>query len=229
VRKLKYLFTVPEGEKVTEKHLYRVLISSICCIVLCMVCLVSTTWAWYTTTIVSEGNVIEIGTFRVDVTVDPAVEASTNSDGYVLAPGAYKITIQNTGDTDGYCIVQLGDERYETDTIGKDTAVSFSVTVYNSLESVTVMVFPKWGSGGDATLQNENFFGETVVTPDPSEESVDNNSSTNESTAPQPENNTQEPDASEPDASEPDTSESDATVETEPTAPSENPQVDGNG
>lgn len=61
MKKLKYLFTVPENEKVTEKHLMRILISSVCSILLCMTCLVSTTWAWFTVSISSENNVIGIG------------------------------------------------------------------------------------------------------------------------------------------------------------------------
>lgn len=60
--RLKDLFTVPTGQKVTEKHLRRVLISSICSILLCMTCLVSTTWAWFAVSIENTGNVIEIGT-----------------------------------------------------------------------------------------------------------------------------------------------------------------------
>lgn len=44
---LKYLFTVPEGEKVSDRHLKRVLISSVCSILLTMSCLFGTTWAWY--------------------------------------------------------------------------------------------------------------------------------------------------------------------------------------
>lgn len=59
--RIKDLLTVPEGQKVTEKHLRRVLISSICSILLCMTCLVSTTWAWFTVSIENTGNVIQIG------------------------------------------------------------------------------------------------------------------------------------------------------------------------
>lgn len=66
MKKLKYLFTVPENEKVTEKHMMRVLISTVCSVLLCMTCLVSTTWAWYTVTITSEDNLIKTGTWGDD-------------------------------------------------------------------------------------------------------------------------------------------------------------------
>ena len=68
--RLKDLFTVPAGQKVTEKHLRRVLISSICSILLCMTCLVSTTWAWFAVSIENTGNVIQIGTPEVKLTVN---------------------------------------------------------------------------------------------------------------------------------------------------------------
>ena len=60
---LKSLFTVPEGEKITEKQMQRVLVSSVCSILLLLSCLVSTTWAWFAVSIENTGNVIEIGAF----------------------------------------------------------------------------------------------------------------------------------------------------------------------
>lgn len=52
------LFTIPEGEKVTEQKLRSVLVASICSILLCMTCLASTTWAWFTVSVENTGNVI---------------------------------------------------------------------------------------------------------------------------------------------------------------------------
>ena len=40
---MKELFAVPEGKKITEKMFGRVLISSVCSILLCMACLIGTT------------------------------------------------------------------------------------------------------------------------------------------------------------------------------------------
>ncbi len=67
--RIKTLFRVPDGEKVTEKALRKVLISSICSILLCMTCLVSTTWAWFTVSIENIGNEIIIGTPEIKLTV----------------------------------------------------------------------------------------------------------------------------------------------------------------
>ena len=67
--RLKELFIIPEGKKVTEKVFGRVLISSICSILLCMVCLISTTWAWFTVSVDNMGNEIQIGKPEISLTV----------------------------------------------------------------------------------------------------------------------------------------------------------------
>ncbi len=55
--RLKEPFTVPTGQQVTEKYLHQALVSSICSILLCMACLVGTTWAWFTVTIKTDETI----------------------------------------------------------------------------------------------------------------------------------------------------------------------------
>lgn len=90
--KIKHLFTVPQGENVTEKHLRRVLISSICSILLCMTCLVGATWAWFTVSIENANNVIEIATATATATVK---DVTQNADGsYTLLTGnTYEVSV----------------------------------------------------------------------------------------------------------------------------------------
>ena len=78
--RIKDLFTVPEGEKVTEQVFHRVLISSICGILLCMACLAGTTWAWFTVSIENTDNVIEIASEWPESTEEPTEEATTGSE-----------------------------------------------------------------------------------------------------------------------------------------------------
>ena len=95
--KVKCLFTVPQGEKVTEKHLRRVLISSICSILLCMTCLASTTWAWFTVSIENTDNVIQIATATASVQISPAAETDENG-AYILNAGEdYTVTVTVSG------------------------------------------------------------------------------------------------------------------------------------
>ncbi len=93
--RIKDLFTVPTGEKVTEKALRRVLISSICSILLCMTCLVSTTWAWFTVSIENTGNVIEIAEVKSNISVFTSDNRQIESqDGvYALAAGKYTVEV----------------------------------------------------------------------------------------------------------------------------------------
>ena len=83
-------FTVPEGKRITEKMMTRVLVSSICGILLCMACLAGTTWAWFTVSIENPGNVIQIGQPEVVVTVN----GSLISSGETLEEGTYSVNIQ---------------------------------------------------------------------------------------------------------------------------------------
>ncbi len=72
----KYLFTVPEGEKVTDRHFKRILLSSVCGILLCMTCLMSTTWAWYTVSLQTGRLSMEV----VNTTVTVAVDGQQNEE-----------------------------------------------------------------------------------------------------------------------------------------------------
>lgn len=96
----KNLFTVPTGQKVTEKHLRRVLVSSICGILLCMSCLAGTTWAWYTVEIENRGNEIQIATVTADVDVLEASNAVQLDDGgnYTFETGTYTVQINLESD-----------------------------------------------------------------------------------------------------------------------------------
>jgi len=89
--RIKQLFTVPEGEKVTEKHMMRVLLSSICGMLLCMVCLVSVTWAWFTVDMENTDNVIHIASVTANVQLPGATQEQNG--GYTLTPGTYTATL----------------------------------------------------------------------------------------------------------------------------------------
>lgn len=67
---IKEIFTIPDEQKATEKAFCRVLISTICWTVLCMICLAGTTWAWFTASVESKENVIEIASATAYVSVN---------------------------------------------------------------------------------------------------------------------------------------------------------------
>lgn len=99
--RIKNLFIIPTGEKVTEKALRRVLISSICSILLCMTCLVSTTWAWFTVSVENTRNEIWIAAPEVSVTIKDGLGADVAPDNgvYDLAANRdYTLTLKLIGE-----------------------------------------------------------------------------------------------------------------------------------
>ena len=138
--RIKNPFTVPTTEKVTEKHLYRVLISSVCSILLCMSCLAGTTWAWFTVSVENTGNVIQIATVSHTVTVTPTgegAEALTPEGGvYQLAPGTYTLHLGVENDAAG-------------DSFGKNPGPVY-VLLSVGQGSGEYYYFPFGGSAGEA-------------------------------------------------------------------------------
>jgi len=98
--RLKDLLSVPAGKKVTEKQLYRVLISSVCSILLCMSCLAGTTWAWFTVSLENTENIIEIG--KPTVQVDTAAGEVVFVSGETMPAGAYSLRVWNTNTADDF-------------------------------------------------------------------------------------------------------------------------------
>lgn len=101
--RLKDLFAVPAGQKVTEKHLRRVLISSICSILLCMTCLVGATWAWFTVSIENTDNVIQIATVTqlIEIKNGDTVVSPVGAASYSLSEGTYTIGVHIENDATG--------------------------------------------------------------------------------------------------------------------------------
>ena len=94
--RLRELFTVPGDKKISDKAFSRALFASICSILLCIGCLVGTTWAWFIVSVENEGNVIEIATISTAATVYAGdVEVTPDPDGsYTLPVGTYTLQVQ---------------------------------------------------------------------------------------------------------------------------------------
>lgn len=100
--KLAHLFTVPTGEKVTEKAFLRVLISSVCSMLLCMGCLFGTTWAWFTLEINNPENEIQIAKVEIaELTLTKGgneISKNANTGAYDLTAGTYSLKMRVTND-----------------------------------------------------------------------------------------------------------------------------------
>lgn len=95
---IKEWFTIPKDQKITDKAFNRVLISSILSIVLCMLCLSGTTWAWFMVDVENTQNVIEIATITMEATVlQPngiAVPRAADGSYALLADGTHTLQVQ---------------------------------------------------------------------------------------------------------------------------------------
>lgn len=137
--RIKTLFSIPNGNKVTEIALRRVLVSSICSILLCMTCLISTTWAWFAVSIENSDNVIEIGPPEVTVTVD----GTSFQTGGALPAREHTVVINRTVNQDDLqkkmeCFVILTLQRDDTPHAIYEIVVSesASVTIKSDVEFV---------------------------------------------------------------------------------------------
>lgn len=140
--RIKELFTIPEGTKVTEKMFSKVLLSSICSILLCMACLVSTTWAWFAVSIENTCNEIIIATVNPKVKIKQdnlgAVEPSNGS--YELKTGNYLIEVElendaTESDAFGY---RTGPMYLVMPVIRADnTAENYFIKIENGCDSIT--------------------------------------------------------------------------------------------
>lgn len=90
----------PEKEqKVTEKYMRRVLAVSICGILLCMSCLVATTWAWFVVGVENTENIIQIATEPPSVSVKENDVAISN-DVPNLSAGVHTLEVIHSGNVD---------------------------------------------------------------------------------------------------------------------------------
>lgn len=95
----------------------RLLVPSIVGIIICMVCLAGTTWAWFSASVQTGAQTITAASFNVKVAITPT-PVKSEGDRYTLARNtAYTVTLTATGTADefgGYCIVDntAGDRHY---------------------------------------------------------------------------------------------------------------------
>lgn len=122
-----------KDEKITEKAFSQCFFISILSIVLCIVALCSTTFAWFNSATASNNNKLVSGSFDISVSVTKVSEADgtliengtaipVSDDGsYKLGtPGTYTVkVIPKDGSTvKGYCIVTVDSGRvYKTDAV----------------------------------------------------------------------------------------------------------------
>ena len=143
-------------KKLTDEAFSRLLITAVAGILLCIFCLCSTTYAWFTASIPNTGNEVKAAgecLLAIEVSRD-GVALEATEGGVELEAGAdgeeivYTVTLTlPQGSASGYCLVTAGGESYYTAYIARHSEpepvrVSFTVTVGSTQ---TVKFTPKWG------------------------------------------------------------------------------------
>lgn len=137
----------------TETEFVRFLLPSLLSILLCAVCLISLTWAWFSEEVVSGDNIIRAGSFEVTVQLDgnelvgaEKVEATLQ----VTASGEqpHKLTISPRSDISGYCIIKVTSggvvTQYQTPVLNSNSA-SYEVSITVKDGPVDITVSTHWG------------------------------------------------------------------------------------
>ncbi len=143
-------------DKISEKLFFRVMITSVVSILVCITCLCSATWAWFGTNTTSTNNTLGSGRFGLAVTVtdknDAAVHVSDGADGSFVCTfsevGEYTVSLKISDDTTvskGFCTVKANNKTYATSSLKVDgpTTLVFTLNVQES--GLTVRFASTWG------------------------------------------------------------------------------------
>ena len=180
---LKNIFRSKE-EKVSEKAFSQGLFISVLSILLCLIALGSTTYAWFGVDTSSGNNVIESGKFALLISVTDAdgnpIDVTENANGtfgcLFRDCGVYTVVLAMTEDstaTKGYCdVVFPSSVKKHTDSISRDPDIGIdplSFTIEITTEGATVSFMPKWGIPAHADIFDGDALselGEVIVSED---------------------------------------------------------------
>lgn len=194
----------------TDKNIFRLLIPSMLVVILCMACLATTSWAWFTASIFTDAQILTAASYTIDVTITDSKSNVVDNSTTLNANETYTVTLLASGTaSEGHCIVNDGSQNLYTSSLTPNNQLTFTlIPDTNAIYTFTAV----WGSySGTPTITHNT----TIGTPT-------NNVPTNDSNSqPAPETNIPEvEDAKEPvtDSIPPEASD---TTETPPIQPSE--------
>ncbi len=153
---LRNLFKFRTEEKPTDENIMRLIVPSVLGIVLCMVCLCGTTWAWFSGVMASGTATVQAANYAIDAKVTDGTGAEVQGkDTFALkAGGTYTVALTVGGtaeETAGYCRVTYQDTLYYTGSMKKGDTMTFQVSAG---EGGTLTVLGLWGTySGSVTLQ----------------------------------------------------------------------------
>lgn len=162
-------------DKVTDKALSRLILTSVLGILLCLACLCSITWAWFSKGITSGNTKIETAECTLTVTATDGSTALLGENGIgigetatvTLESGSYQVTVaMGINSASGYCVLSADGVDYYTDYMvgGKNVPQSLTFTLVVT-ETIAVTFLPHWGIYSTMTASVGN--GGTLTLPAP--------------------------------------------------------------
>lgn len=153
--------------KMTEKQFLRMMTASVFGILLSISCLVSTTWAWFTVDVESDGNEIQIATISADMTVqkDGSTVSKAENGRYLLNEDTYAVTITLTNTATErkapvYVVISLKQGEANVSKyyliFDNQSELKKEVTLGISKDSTEVSIYASWAKPDGAVAQLGN-------------------------------------------------------------------------
>ena len=164
-----------KDEKITEKAFSQSVVISVLSILLCLVVLCSTTYAWFVGETTSNSNTLMSGSFDLIITVTkddndyPVIEDETKDGAWICnltEEGTYIVNLElKEGSTvKGHCLVKVGDDEFkhtaaiveEHTANSEDVVVTDTFTFTITVTGQTTVTFePHWGVVVEPDILNE--------------------------------------------------------------------------
>ena len=126
--------------------LFRLLAPSVAGLLACVVCLCTTSWAWFSASVTAAATTIRSASYTVEISVSPGATVTPVNGGAFeigLVTGDNIITLTPTGNaTTGYCLVKYNETTYCTDQLTTGS-LSFTVT---AAAGELLTITPTWGT-----------------------------------------------------------------------------------
>ena len=157
-RRLNAIFYQSKHAKPTDENIFRLLLPSIVGILLCLVCLAGTTWAWFSASVQTPPQTITTAHFDISVSiVDGSNEAviETAEGGYSLSENtAYTVKLTAVGtarEYGGYCVVKGGVAPHYTTPLLPGATLSFTLIPDTTAVYTFTAVWGKCSNAADIT------------------------------------------------------------------------------
>lgn len=159
------------------------LMPSLLGVAICLVCLCSLTWAWFTATQNSGVQPIQSATATVTASLNDTLGELKVGEPYSLN-GTGTLTLHMEGDAQyAYVVIKVGDTEYHTDYL---TAGDYTITVNESGATLTLCWGKQDNQSGTAVVENGGSVGtaQSSNTTDEQPAADDNNQQTPDTTVP---------------------------------------------